>query len=128
MVGSFFILLLPSLHLLQLPGLNCREAFLVNSQWEKPISNWIIALGLLCNLLILGIMFANVNIRTFCQIAERHIGKSCISNYLDYFRPCKIWASYGGRCVERIQAPKSKYIDVLKSGSKNCLGPNFQPI
>ena len=31
-------------------------------------------------------------------------------------RPCKIWASYGGRCVEKIVAPKSKYIDISKPG------------
>ena len=41
-------------------------------------------------------------------------------------RPCKIWATYWGRCVEKILAPKSKYIDTLKPGSKNCLGPSFQ--
>ena len=32
--------------------------------------------------------------------------------------PCKIWASYGGCCVEKILAPKSKYIDTSKPGSK----------
>ena len=26
-------------------------------------------------------------------------------------RPCKIWAPYGGHCVEKSQAPKSKYVD-----------------
>jgi hypothetical protein len=42
-----------------------------------------------------------------------------------YNRPCKIWASYGGRCVEKILTPKSKYIDTSKPGSKNCLGHSF---
>ena len=32
-------------------------------------------------------------------------------------RPCKKWASYGGRCIEKILAPKSKYIDTSKPGS-----------
>ena len=40
-------------------------------------------------------------------------------------RPCKKWASYGGRCVEKILAPKSKYIDTSKPGSKELLGPGF---
>ena len=35
-----------------------------------------------------------------------------------YMRPCKKWVSYGGRCVEKILAPKSKYIDMSKPGSK----------
>ena len=33
-------------------------------------------------------------------------------------RPCKIWASYGGRCIEKILAPKSKYIFNLKPERK----------
>ena len=31
-------------------------------------------------------------------------------------RPCKKWASFGDRCVEKILAPKSKYIDTSKPG------------
>ena len=37
-------------------------------------------------------------------------------------RPCKIWAPYGGHCVEKSLAPKSKYVDTPKSGSIKCLG------
>ena len=38
-----------------------------------------------------------------------------------YKRPCKIWAPYGGHCVEKSLAPKSKYVDTPKPGSINCL-------
>ena len=31
-------------------------------------------------------------------------------------RPCKIWAPYGGHCVEKSLAPKSKYVDTPKLG------------
>ena len=37
-------------------------------------------------------------------------------------RPCKIWAPYGGHCVEKSLAPKSKYVDTPKPGSINYLG------
>ena len=45
---------------------------------------------------------------------------SCI--YKLFRRPCKIWAPYGGHCVEKILAPKSKYVDTPKPGSINSLG------
>ena len=37
-------------------------------------------------------------------------------------RPCKIWAPYGGHCVEKSLAPKSKYVDTPKPASINYLG------
>ena len=36
--------------------------------------------------------------------------------------PCKIWAPYVGHCVEKSLWPKSKYVDIPKPGSINCLG------
>ena len=41
--------------------------------------------------------------------------------YFLYRRPCKIWAPYGGYCVEKSLAPKSKYADTPKPDSINCL-------
>ena len=37
-------------------------------------------------------------------------------------RPWKILAKYGGHCVEKSLAPKSKYGDIPEPGSINCLG------
>ena len=37
-------------------------------------------------------------------------------------RPCKTWAPYDGHCVEKILAPKSKYVDTPKPGSINSRG------
>ena len=37
-------------------------------------------------------------------------------------RPFKIWAPYGGNCVEKSLASKSKYVDTPKPGSIKCLG------
>ena len=35
--------------------------------------------------------------------------------------PSKIGAPYGGHCVEKSLAPKSKYVDTPKLGPINCL-------
>ena len=38
-----------------------------------------------------------------------------------HMKPCKIWAYYSGHCVEKSQAPKSKYVYTPKPGRKFLL-------